>query len=246
MHSIHSIGAAALQRHRIREKMSSILLEHDPSASAAGASSSRGFDSASTAAPSSVPLNSSSHQTTVQRGGHDTAEVAAPKTMPFPDPASGYIGLEGMTQTLINDDDISSGAQKRVSPPSQLADEVNVSRRQSINSQLRSLTITKSSKTKRRGAKRHCKEANNVLTGTQHLGDIYDLQLDRRAMKSSKRQKKTNHAVPPTWRGRRNMKTDERNDISKTMPSHLLSPRSSAAFIKMTPRATKNSFQPQE
>lgn len=246
MHSLHSIGAAALQRHQIKEKMGAILLENDPSAVVGSGtsfsfpfSSSHRSSSTEPTAASSMPVDPgkfspSQYQTAVQSGGQGTAEVATPKTLPFPDPFSSRIGLEGMTQTLIidKDDNISSPvARKRHSPPSQSAAEVNDSskRRQSINSQLRSLTITKSSSKRRgRGPQRQCndKETSNdteTMTST-HLGDIYDMQLDRRATKSNKRLKTTNHAVPPTTRGRRKTKTNEKNETSADAKLSLLSP----------------------
>ena len=244
MHSLHSIGAAALQRQRIKEKMSSIVLLGDDPSAAVGSgtfsfpfsSSHRSSSTKSTATAASSMLvdsgkiASSQYQTAVQSGGQGTAENenATPKTLHFPDPFSSRIGLEGMrmTQTLIDEDDNipSPRSRKRVSPPSQSAAEVNdnSNRRQSINSQLRSLTINKSS-SKRRGAQRQCndEETNNRST---HLGDIYDVQLDRRASKSNKRQKKTNHAVPRTARGRRKMNTDERNETSTNAVASSLSP----------------------
>jgi hypothetical protein len=199
MNSLHSsAGAAALQRHRIREKMASILLEHDPSAAAAAASR-------------TLPVPkfggerkyTSHYQASAQSGGQSTAEVASPKLLPFPDPASNYIGLIGMTQTIIDDDTFfSPGVRKRTSPPSQLAAGVNEDKsKQSTTPRRRSFSTTKSSR--RRSMKRHCREGTNSSTQhvtMQRLGDIYDLQLDRRAMKSNKRQKQQHHAVPPTTR----------------------------------------------
>lgn len=219
MDSLHNnpAGAAALQRHRIREKMSSIVLEHDPSAADA------------------LPFASlpTQYQAAAQNSGQDTAEVATAnattKTLPFPSPARNYIGLEGMTQTVIDDDNISSRAgapkTKRTSP-SQSTAEMNNNRGQSIKSQLRSLTLTKSSG--RRGAKRHCDENIHSpmlqMTAKTNLGDIYDVQLDRRAMTSSKMQKIPNHhCVLPTTRGRRT-KSRERNYISKDAVSSPLAP----------------------
>ncbi len=216
MHSLHpnSTGAAALQRHRIREKMSSIVLEHDalPFASSPYR---RRFNSTATGF-------ACQYQATAQSSGQDTAEVATSKTLPFPSPARNHIGLEGMTQTVIDDNDISSsGARKKTSPPSQLVTEVDKNRRQSIKSQHRSLTLTKSSG--RRGTKRHCDENTHSPTRKLHLGNIYDLQLDRRAMTSSKRQKVPNHGVAPTTRDRK-MKSHERNDTSKDADTSPLSP----------------------
>ena len=239
MHSLHSIGAAALQRHRLREKMGAILLENDPSPSTAAVGSGTSFafpfssshrsSSTESTAASSMPVDPgkiapSQYQTAVQSGGQGTAEVATPKTLPFPDPFTNRIGLEGMTQTLIIDEDDnipSPGSRKRASPPYQSAAEVNDSskRRQSINSQFRSLTINKSS-SKRRGAQRQC---NDEETNT-HLGDIYDTQLDRRASKSNKRQKKAYHAVHLTTRGRRRMNTDEKHETSTNAGASPLSP----------------------
>lgn len=207
--------------------MSSIVLEHDSSASDALLfASSPYFNSSATGL-------ACQYQATAQSSGQDTAEGATDKakTLPFPSPARNYIGLEGMTQTVIDDDDISSSSRerKKISSPSQLAaeDNNNSRSRQSIKSQLRSMTLTESSG--RRGTKRHCDENAHrhspmqQMTVAQHLGNIYDLQLDRRAMTASKRKKVPNHGVPPTTRGRR-MTSHGRNDISKDAATSPLSP----------------------
>ena len=234
MNSLHSVGAAALQRHRIREKMSSILLEHDPSAATESnrrfpfASSSYRCDSSAAAFGdnSSVPIIDDGRKYTSQHqsGGQDTAEVAAPKTMPFPDPASKFIGLEGMTQTVIDDDDIfSSEAWKKNSPPSQLTagvTEDNKCRKHLTASLRRSFSVPESSR--RRGTKRHFDDKTNRSTHhvmeMQHLGNVYDMQLDRRAMKSSKRKKAQNHAVPPTTRDRKMEEGSEASNDAVTSP----------------------------
>jgi len=230
MNSLHSVGAAALQRHRIREKMSSILLEHDPSAATESnrrfpfASSSYRCDSSAVAFGNnaSVPIiddgrkYTSQHHTTAQSGGQDTAEVATPKTMPFPDPASKFIGLEGII--------FSSEAWKKNSPPSQLTagvTEDNKCRKHVTASLRRSFSVPKSSM--RRGTKRHFDDKTNSSTHhamemQHHLGNVYDMQLDRRAMKSSKRKKAQHHAVPPTTRDRKMEEGSEASNDAATSP----------------------------
>ena len=219
MSALHSVGAAAQQRYRIREKMSTIILEHDPLAAAAStrsrtlpfASSRFATATAFGNSRSSTPIidgerkYTSHYQVTAQSGGESTAKVAPTPTLHFPDPGScNFIGLEGTTKTIIVDDDDSfpSGARKGTSLPSQVvagANDNNITTRQSTTPRRSLFALPKSSR-----RRRHCvEETKNSSTQhvtTQHLGNIYDLQLDRRAIKSNKRQKVQNHAVPQTTR----------------------------------------------
>jgi hypothetical protein len=222
MDALQSAGAAAMQRHRIREKMSSILLEHDPSAAASRTHNLRRVGDQRKC----TPLD----------GVQNTAEVVTPKLLPFPDPARNHIGLEGMTQTIIDDDDICSpGARRRNYHLSEAAVGVRVNeneRRQPATAQrrsCRSFSITNSSR--RRSMKRHCRE--EAIISTQHvrrqrLGDIYDLQLVRRTMNSSSsRQKQQHHAVPQTTRDGR--AEDDTTNEAVTSP---LSPVKSRLYQK--------------
>lgn len=176
MDVLDSVGAAAVQRHILREKMSSILLEHDPSAAAAAKNI--------PFAPSSTidsEANFTPHcQTKAQGRGH--------VTQPFPSPgASNFIGLEGMTQTIIDNDDDDIPRDSSTTSPRQLFFG----------------SMPKSAR--RRSRSRLCREEKHISTQhatKQHLGSIYDMQLDRRATKARKSLRQLS-AVPSTTRKRR-------------------------------------------
>jgi hypothetical protein len=188
------MSLAALQRHRLREKLGALCLEPAPPSAAFSFS----CPSASTSA---APSNKQQAKT----------------TMPFPDPTRSHLGLENMTQTFIDNDDgvISPERQdgNTPTPPQPQSDNTTNMRRLSLS------TVRKMPQ--RLGKKRISSEsATPHRNPAQHLGNVYDEQLERRAGNSSK-SKRRKRSASSTRKSERGKESRGRMNVNSSL---LLNP----------------------
>ena len=215
---IESAGVAAAQRHRIREKMSSIFLEHDPSAAVkdlpSASSSRRHWDSNSKPNVDGGRLNR-------QGAGMVTTDAVQPKTVPFPSPGeANFLGMVGMTQTIVEVE-----SEEEISPRHSIVNNETIedSKRPPppfLSQRLRPISTSAS---KQRGTIRHVSDDGTDDSGSnrsKNLGDIYDSQLDHRAKSSKKR--RLPHTAFPTARNKRirNQRCSESSHVKRCLYEH--------------------------
>ena len=198
------MSLAALQRHRLREKLSALCLEPAPTSAAFSVSCSCPSASASAQAPGPIVSSVASNKQQVKT-----------TTMPFPDPTRSHLGLENMTQTFVDNDDgvISLERQDRNTPSPPQSDNSRNKRCLSLS------TVRKLPQ--RMGKKRSCGEPETPhVNPHQHLGNVYDEQLERRAGKSTKRRKRS--GASSTRKSERGTKSSrQRMDVDSSL---LLNP----------------------
>lgn len=177
------MSLAALQRHRLREKLGALCLEPAPPSAAFSVS----CPSASASAPGPIATSAAPI----------LKDQAKTTTMPFPDPTRSHVGLENMTQTFIDNDEgvISPERQDGNTPPQPQSDNTT---------NMRCLSLSTVRKIPQRlGKKRISSEsATPHRNPHQHLGNVYDEQLERRAGNSSKRRKRTASSTRKSERGK--------------------------------------------
>lgn len=183
------MSLAALQRHRLREKLSALCLEPAPPSAAFSVS----CPTASASAPGPVVTSAA-----------PSKKDQTKTTMPFPDPTRSHLGLENMTQTFIDNNDgvISPERQDGNTPPqpqTQLGD--------TRNKRCLSLSTVRKMPQRAKRDRISGESATPHLNPPQHLGNVYDEQLERRAGNSSK-SKRRKRSASSTRKGERERRMD--------------------------------------